>query len=447
MASTILYQIIFFITFICVNNCVNGDANGVNTNVSSTSPITIAGNLSSPVVQLSANDSKVDWIQSVLQAYEAGSKTTNGTNDLDTSASGHRYRVTHVNPSPSSYEEDDYRSRASSAYRGSSYHHHHHHRGNQPLSSYESNDNHDNDHRDYHSHPPKSRSSASRDDISPAPLSARDDASRKTDPDFGQHYDSDGHRYDFGYDVKDKDGAQAFRKESGDAKSLKGSYGIRDVDGRLRIVRYVADEKGFRAKVETNEPGTGSEDSANVYFNGYDAERIPSHEVVHKDRGQHSFKHGHYNKHTPADSGLYDDHREYVDEQSSDEVSGYRLHDQIPMEIQPAVGPRMRFATVPIDANMVDTVDPDGSVAVAAGLSGSMDGLLPRTPYKDVASPYHTSLHHHIHHHPSSPLDLGHAHKFSRPMYSKRRQDSKVTDFTYNIPYNSITGFFKTRYL
>nr|XP_037285904.1 uncharacterized protein LOC119178763 [Rhipicephalus microplus] len=48
-----------------------------------------------------------------------------------------------------------------------------------------------------------------------------------------------------------------FQQESGDALGRKtGAYGFRDTDGRLRLVEYVADELGFRVKVQTNEPGT-----------------------------------------------------------------------------------------------------------------------------------------------------------------------------------------------
>ena len=34
-----------------------------------------------------------------------------------------------------------------------------------------------------------------------------------------------------------------------------GSYGLRDADGRVRVVNYVADALGYRASVSTNEPG------------------------------------------------------------------------------------------------------------------------------------------------------------------------------------------------
>lgn len=47
--------------------------------------------------------------------------------------------------------------------------------------------------------------------------------------------------YAFGYDIVDHHGAKNFRKESGDAWGNKvGSYGIHDIDGRLRIVDYVS---------------------------------------------------------------------------------------------------------------------------------------------------------------------------------------------------------------
>ena len=47
--------------------------------------------------------------------------------------------------------------------------------------------------------------------------------------------------YAFGYDIVDHKGAKNFRKESGDAHGNKvGSYGLHDIDGRLRIVDYVS---------------------------------------------------------------------------------------------------------------------------------------------------------------------------------------------------------------
>ncbi|KAM7307196.1 collagen alpha-2(I) chain [Ixodes scapularis] len=47
-----------------------------------------------------------------------------------------------------------------------------------------------------------------------------------------------------------------FQRESGDAAgNKKGVYGLKDPDGRFRTVNYVADAGGFRASVQTNEPG------------------------------------------------------------------------------------------------------------------------------------------------------------------------------------------------
>jgi len=46
-----------------------------------------------------------------------------------------------------------------------------------------------------------------------------------------------------------------------------GSYGLRDIDGRIRIVNYVADDGGFRADIKTNEPGVEPKDSAATRVN------------------------------------------------------------------------------------------------------------------------------------------------------------------------------------
>jgi hypothetical protein len=46
-----------------------------------------------------------------------------------------------------------------------------------------------------------------------------------------------------------------------------GSYGLRDIDGRTRVVNYVADAAGFRANIQTNEPGVEPKDPAAVLIN------------------------------------------------------------------------------------------------------------------------------------------------------------------------------------
>ncbi|XP_015785102.1 adult-specific rigid cuticular protein 15.7 [Tetranychus urticae] len=62
--------------------------------------------------------------------------------------------------------------------------------------------------------------------------------------------------YQFSYTEQGLSGGSQ-RSEQGDAFGRKtGSYALSDADGRQRIVSYVADETGFRASIQTNEPGT-----------------------------------------------------------------------------------------------------------------------------------------------------------------------------------------------
>lgn len=74
-------------------------------------------------------------------------------------------------------------------------------------------------------------------------------------------------QYSFGYDEAGATGG-SFRHEKSDALGNRvGSYGLTGADGRVRIVNYVADANGYRANVQTNEPGTESRDSAGVAVN------------------------------------------------------------------------------------------------------------------------------------------------------------------------------------
>lgn len=84
-----------------------------------------------------------------------------------------------------------------------------------------------------------------------------------------QHRSEDGlGNYAFAYDEGHATGG-TFRKESGNALGVKiGSYGLRDADGRVRTVNYVADAAGFRASVSTNEPGTAPSLPAAAAYNG-----------------------------------------------------------------------------------------------------------------------------------------------------------------------------------
>lgn len=72
--------------------------------------------------------------------------------------------------------------------------------------------------------------------------------------------------YAFGYNEDHSTGG-TFRRETGGPGFQQGSYGLRDADGRQRIVNYVADGLGFRANIQTNEPGVEPKDPAAVLIN------------------------------------------------------------------------------------------------------------------------------------------------------------------------------------
>ncbi|XP_013792616.1 cuticle protein 14-like isoform X1 [Limulus polyphemus] len=72
--------------------------------------------------------------------------------------------------------------------------------------------------------------------------------------------------YSFGY-VAPAIGGLSARQESGDGSGrVSGSYKLSDADGRQRKVQYTAGPEGFRAHVYTNEPGTKSDNPADVTF-------------------------------------------------------------------------------------------------------------------------------------------------------------------------------------
>lgn len=78
----------------------------------------------------------------------------------------------------------------------------------------------------------------------------------------------------FAYDIVDSWGSSNYREETGSfdkwGGSIVGSYGLADVDGRKRVVKYSADKKGFVAYIKTNEKGTSDEDAADAIYNGLD---------------------------------------------------------------------------------------------------------------------------------------------------------------------------------
>ena len=72
--------------------------------------------------------------------------------------------------------------------------------------------------------------------------------------------------YSYGYSATDEFGTVWTREEAGDgAGNVRGSYSYREANGIGRTVQYTADPvNGFRAAVETNEPGTISSAPAGV---------------------------------------------------------------------------------------------------------------------------------------------------------------------------------------
>ncbi|GFR01838.1 cuticle protein 10.9 [Trichonephila clavipes] len=80
--------------------------------------------------------------------------------------------------------------------------------------------------------------------------------------------------YQYGYDIAGDHGEfKQTRQEHGDGHgNVQGSYGYTDAHGIYRQVDYVADAHGFRAAVKTNEPGTESQNPADVELHAQPAQ-------------------------------------------------------------------------------------------------------------------------------------------------------------------------------
>lgn len=70
--------------------------------------------------------------------------------------------------------------------------------------------------------------------------------------------------YSFVYDSSTKDGSHSREETRDEQGTVRGSYRIMLADGRMRVVKYVADKDGFRAGIATNEQGTESATSSGV---------------------------------------------------------------------------------------------------------------------------------------------------------------------------------------
>lgn len=70
--------------------------------------------------------------------------------------------------------------------------------------------------------------------------------------------------YRFVYGSTSKDGTHGREEMSDEDGTVRGSYRIMLADGRMRVVKYIADKNGFRAGIATNEQGTESASSSGV---------------------------------------------------------------------------------------------------------------------------------------------------------------------------------------
>ncbi|GBN02674.1 hypothetical protein AVEN_22152-1 [Araneus ventricosus] len=87
--------------------------------------------------------------------------------------------------------------------------------------------------------------------------------------------------YAFGYSVRDHHSEQ-HRQETGNGHgAVVGSYGFTDARGIARRVNYVADHAGFRAQVNTNEPGTANQNPAAVHVNSHQPHAVRVVEPFH----------------------------------------------------------------------------------------------------------------------------------------------------------------------
>ncbi|XP_076373782.1 uncharacterized protein LOC143258540 [Tachypleus tridentatus] len=102
--------------------------------------------------------------------------------------------------------------------------------------------------------------------LAAAPVHVHEDASAQgTDLQY-RNQDGSGN-YKFGYKVNHFNG-ESFHKETGDAYGNKaGSYGVRDADGRVHIVNYVADATGYHPDVKTYESDVEIKDVVHVTTN------------------------------------------------------------------------------------------------------------------------------------------------------------------------------------
>lgn len=72
--------------------------------------------------------------------------------------------------------------------------------------------------------------------------------------------------YQFGYVAQGPDGSSSRQEVADGSGRVQGAYTITTAEGVQRKVKYAADAGGFRAVVDTNEPGTESSSPADAAF-------------------------------------------------------------------------------------------------------------------------------------------------------------------------------------
>ncbi|XP_022643930.1 pro-resilin-like isoform X2 [Varroa destructor] len=82
----------------------------------------------------------------------------------------------------------------------------------------------------------------------------------------GENYDvaEEWRPYAFSYSAHDAEGSHLHQQQADSKNRVTGQYSIMMADGRMRVVKYIADENGFRAEIVTNEQGTESKNPADV---------------------------------------------------------------------------------------------------------------------------------------------------------------------------------------
>jgi len=72
--------------------------------------------------------------------------------------------------------------------------------------------------------------------------------------------------FEFNYKLEDKEGSHGHTARGDGSGRVEGEYSINLGEGKVRVVKYVADENGYRADVFTDELGTESKAPTNVYI-------------------------------------------------------------------------------------------------------------------------------------------------------------------------------------